>query len=76
MAVAVLACPTLATAQTWVPVGPPGGDVRSLAADPRDPHRIYLGTSEGLLYRSEDAGAHWRRLSPGFPLRGHSLDQI
>ena len=32
------------SAQSWVPVGPPGGDVRSLAADPRDPRRIYLGT--------------------------------
>jgi photosystem II stability/assembly factor-like uncharacterized protein len=63
-------------AQSWVPVGPPGGDVRSLAADPRDPSRIYLGTADGVLYRSEDAGRRWRRLSPGFPLRGQSLDDI
>jgi len=76
MAFALLAWPAFTAAQTWIPVGPPGGDVRALAADPRDPRRIYLGTSDGLLYRSEDAGAHWRRLSPGFPLRGHSLDQI
>jgi photosystem II stability/assembly factor-like uncharacterized protein len=76
MALAVLAWPTLVAAQTWIPVGPPGGDVRALAADPRDARRIYLGTSDGLLYRSEDAGARWHRLSPGFPLRGHSLDQI
>jgi len=76
MAFALLAWPAFTAAQTWIPVGPPGGDVRALAADPRDPRRIYLGTSDGLVYRSEDAGAHWRRLSPGFPLRGHSLDQI
>src|SRR5438552_433491 len=75
-ALAALAWPALAAAQTWIPVGPPGGDVRALAADPRDPRRIYLGTSDGLLYRSEDSGTHWRRLSPGFPLRGQSLDQI
>ncbi|HEU0108883.1 MAG TPA: hypothetical protein VFT38_22055, partial [Vicinamibacteria bacterium] len=57
-------------------MGPPGGDVRALAADPHDPRRIYLGTSDGVLYRSEDSGAHWRRLSPGFPRRGQSLDEI
>jgi photosystem II stability/assembly factor-like uncharacterized protein len=65
-----------ADAQTWVPVGPPGGDVRSLASDPRDPRRIYLGTAHGLLYRSDDAGARWHRMSPGFPKRGFSLDDI
>ncbi|HYU40724.1 MAG TPA: YCF48-related protein, partial [Vicinamibacteria bacterium] len=50
--------------------------MRALAADPHDPRRIYLGTSDGVLYRSEDSGAHWRRLSPGFPRRGQSLDEI
>ncbi len=68
--------PVLAPAQTWVPVGPPGGDVRALAADPRDPRRIYLGTANGLLYRSDDAGARWHRMTPGFPRRGVSLDDI
>ena len=71
-----LAAPVLASAQTWIPVGPPGGDVRAMAADPRDPRIIYLGTSDGLLYRSDDSGARWRRLSPGFPRRGQSLDEI
>ena len=65
-----------ASAQTWVPVGPPGGDVRSMAADPRDSRRLYLGTANGLLYRSDDAGARWRRMTPGFPKRGVSLDDI
>src|SRR6185295_18379924 len=71
-----LAGPALAGAQTWIPVGRPGGDVRALAADPRDPRHIYLGTADGVLYRSEDAGEHWKRLSPGFPKRGQSLDEI
>ncbi len=57
-------------------MGPPGGDVRSLAADPRDPLVIYLGTADGLLYRSEDGGVRWRRLEPGFPLAGMSLDDL
>jgi photosystem II stability/assembly factor-like uncharacterized protein len=63
-------------AQTWIPVGPPGGDVRSLAADPRDPRKVYLGTADGVLYRSDDGGAHWRRQAPGFPKRGQSLDDL
>jgi hypothetical protein len=57
-------------------VGPPGGDVRSLAADPKDPRRIYLGTAEGVLYRSDLAGLEWQRPAPGFPLRGQSLDEL
>ena len=50
-------------AQVLEPLGPPGGDVRSLVADPRDPHRLYLGTSDGHLFTSEDGGAHWNLLS-------------
>ena len=64
------------SAQSWVPVGPSGGDARALALDPRDPKVVYLGTANGNLYRSEDAGRHWRRQEPGFPLRGMSLDDI
>jgi photosystem II stability/assembly factor-like uncharacterized protein len=67
---------TSAHAQTWVPVGPPGGTVRALASDPRDPQRIYLGTGDGILYRSDDGGLQWHRLDPGFPQRGMSLDDI
>ena len=44
--------------------------------DPRDARRIYLGTADGVLYRSDDAGVHWRRMQPGFPRRGMSLDDI
>ena len=62
--------------KTWIPVGAPGGSVRALATDPRDPRRIYLGTAEGILYRSDDGGRRWQRLNPGFPLRGCSLDEI
>ena len=62
--------------ESWVPLGPPGGDVRSLAADPRDPKVLYLGTADGVVYRSDEAGAHWQRLVPGFPQRGMSLDDL
>jgi photosystem II stability/assembly factor-like uncharacterized protein len=73
---AVLVNATLAIAQTWSPVGPPGGNVRDLAHDPRNPERVYLGTADGILYRSDDSGVSWSRLNPGFPLRGCSLDEI
>ncbi len=63
-------------ARSWAPVGATGGNVRTLTQDPRDPQRIYLGTSNGILYRSDDGGLQWQRLSPGFPLRGCSLDEI
>lgn len=62
--------------ERWLPVGPLGGDVRSLALDPTDPRRVYLGTATGVLYRSDTAGRTWRRLTPGFPRAGQSLDAM
>jgi photosystem II stability/assembly factor-like uncharacterized protein len=50
--------------------------VRSLAVDPRDPRVVYLGTTDGILFRSDDAGSSWRRIEPGFPQRGMSLDDL
>ena len=47
--------------ETWVSVGPDGGDVRSLSYDPANPSRILLGTSAGQLYQSDDAGRSWTR---------------
>jgi photosystem II stability/assembly factor-like uncharacterized protein len=71
-----LALAVPAAAQTWAPVGPTGGDVRSLAVDPRDEERVFLGTADGVVYASGDAGRRWQRLSPGFPRRGMSLDNL
>src|ERR1051326_5150069 len=50
-------------AQQWVPLGPDGGDVRSLTYDPRNPDRIYLGTSTGQVFTSSDDGRNWSRLA-------------
>jgi photosystem II stability/assembly factor-like uncharacterized protein len=72
----VLLSPGLSAAQSWSPAGPTGGDVRSLAADPRDPQVVYLGTANGTLYRSQDGGRRWRPTRPGFPSRGMSLDDL
>jgi len=62
---AFLALATLvasAQGQTWTPLGPPGGDARTLAADPARPSRLFLGTVDGHIFGSEDSGAHWMLL--------------
>jgi photosystem II stability/assembly factor-like uncharacterized protein len=51
------------TAQTWKQVGPPGGTVISLAADPSDIAKLYLGTADGHVFASSDEGGHWQLLS-------------
>jgi len=48
-------------AQQWLPIGPDGGDVRSLTYDPQKPDRIVLGTSAGQLFFSNDGGSTWSR---------------
>lgn len=52
-----------AAGQVWQPLGPEGGTVRSLAFDPRNPDRIFLGTSAGRIYLSTDNGANWSRFA-------------
>src|SRR5262252_81888 len=52
-----------ASAQVWQSLGPEGGTVRSLAFDPKEPDRVFLGTSAGRLFLSLDAGASWSRLA-------------
>lgn len=49
-------------AQTWRSMGPPGGDVRALAADPREPSKLYLGTTDGHVFGSRNAGESWELL--------------
>jgi photosystem II stability/assembly factor-like uncharacterized protein len=46
--------------------------VRSLAIDPQDPDRIFLGTSAGNLYLSTDKGASWSR----FARPGNSAEMV
>jgi photosystem II stability/assembly factor-like uncharacterized protein len=47
----------------WSPTGPDGGDARRLAFSPRDPSRIYLGTTDSWIYVSSDGGSSWSRLA-------------
>jgi photosystem II stability/assembly factor-like uncharacterized protein len=52
-----------AQAQTWRQVGPPGGTVISLAADPNNIKSLYLGTSDGHVFNSSNEGSSWQLLS-------------
>lgn len=56
-----------ATAQTWRSMGPPGGDVRALVADPGDSRVLYMGTTDGHIFGSRDGGAHWQILGRAGP---------
>src|SRR5215472_11909426 len=47
----------------WTPIGPDGGDARSLSYDPENPNHILLGTSSGDLFSSTDEGISWSRLA-------------
>jgi photosystem II stability/assembly factor-like uncharacterized protein len=60
---AFVAADSAPIASGWRPIGPTGGDVISLAADPRNPDRLYLGTQDGHVFTSSDSGAHWQLLS-------------
>src|SRR5437899_12923134 len=65
-----------AWAQQWKPLGPDGGDVRSLARDPHSPDRILLSTSAGQIYQSTDGGANWLRFARLGDGNDYVLDRI
>lgn len=54
-----LAHPTAAAVGRWTPLGPDGGTVQALAADPARPGRLYAGTDGGGVWRSTDGGVSW-----------------
>jgi hypothetical protein len=66
---ATLLAPSLACAEAWTSVGPFGallanndvisGQVNALAVDPRDANVVYLGASEGGVWKTRDGGASW-----------------
>ncbi len=47
----------------WQVLGPDGGDARSLAYDAHNPEHVYLGTSTGQMFVSNDGGHNWSRLA-------------
>ena len=63
LAAVAVTCAGSVQAQMWRQVGPPGGTVISLAADPKDNDRMFLGTADGHVFASSDEGSHWQLLS-------------
>src|ERR1700691_5578660 len=49
-------------AQVWRGPGPAGGGGRAAASDPAHPEVLYLGTTDGAIFASRDAGADWQQL--------------
>lgn len=59
----------------WIPIGPQpltdasgasskySGRVTALAVDPRDEDAVYLGASDGGVWKTTDGGAHWTPLT-------------
>lgn len=48
----------------WTPIGPFGGQMLSVAADPQRAGVVYAGTWGGI-FKSTDGGATWRRTARG-----------
>src|SRR5688500_13778786 len=59
----VIALPAYGAA--WQPLGPDGGRVPALLADPLDADVVYAGTFGGGLFRSADGGRSWEAWSQG-----------
>ncbi|HKP84859.1 MAG TPA: hypothetical protein VJZ26_02105 [Blastocatellia bacterium] len=72
----ILTSTTTKEVRQWEVTGPWGGDVRSLVAAPANSDLLYLGTSDGQIFRSTDGAKTWRRLKPGLERRGLSVDSI
>ena len=58
------------------PLGPNGGDVRSLAVHPDRPNVFFLGTADGQIFTSRTAGDHWTKLVPGLNRRDVVVDNL
>jgi photosystem II stability/assembly factor-like uncharacterized protein len=58
-----LICTGSVEAQAWKQVGPPGGTVISLVADPHNVSKLYMGTADGHVFTSNDEGSHWQLVS-------------
>jgi photosystem II stability/assembly factor-like uncharacterized protein len=50
------------TNSEWAVIGPEGGDVRTVAIDPKDKDRLYISTLDGQIHTSADGGKTWRLL--------------
>lgn len=66
----LLACGAASAAAEWRFAALYGGEVRSLAFDPREPAQVLAGTAGGGIFRSSDGGESWQPAGPNSPLSG------
>jgi photosystem II stability/assembly factor-like uncharacterized protein len=57
-------------------IGPFGGDVRSLLIDSQNSNNVFLGTSNGRIFKSADAGESWSPLYPGLGEADYVIDTL
>jgi photosystem II stability/assembly factor-like uncharacterized protein len=59
----------------WEAIGPYGGNIQSLKANPSDPEEIFALTFQGHVCRSEDGGRAWRLVAvlDASPFHVHDL---
>jgi photosystem II stability/assembly factor-like uncharacterized protein len=60
----------------WTRAGLYGADVRALVIDPQNADHFYLGTSQGEVYVSRDAGANWKNPRVSTPFPGYVVDNL
>ena len=65
-----------ASAPRFERLGPFGGDVRSLLIDSSAPATVYLGTSNGEIYKSDNSGKSWQVLTPGIEQPSFVIDTL
>ena len=73
IAIVVAAAPLSAQ---WRRAGLHGADVRALIVSPSHPDTLYLGTSGGEVYVSQDGAKSWTRPRNGIPFPGYVVDNL
>jgi photosystem II stability/assembly factor-like uncharacterized protein len=68
------AAPLHAGANFWTSMGPDGGTVTAVLADPIDAEVAYAATSRGGVFKSTDGGATWQSASRG--LTDHGMTSL
>ena len=54
----------------WVANGPVGGTIAVLRIHPAEANILFAGTDDGQLYRSDNQGDRWIRITPGLKTPG------
>jgi len=73
--IALAATPATALPPPWTPIGPFGGVVQSLTADPKHPGTVYALTGNAI-FKTVDGGASWKTIYTGTPNSNLAIDPI